>query len=53
MSHAQKDSMLRLLVGYMIQSKRQFTDETYLNELNYFIDYIESMLPKIKEEAHA
>jgi hypothetical protein len=53
MTHLQKDMMLALLAHDIEKTRDKYSDENVKKDLQYFVDYIHTMLPKIKEEAHA
>jgi hypothetical protein len=48
----QKDAMLRMLQLDMKKTREKYSDENIRFDLQYFIDYVEVMLPKIKEESN-
>jgi hypothetical protein len=48
----QKDAMLRMLMLDMKRTRDKYSDESIRHDLQYFIDYVDVMLPKVKDESN-
>jgi hypothetical protein len=48
MTHNQINAMLMLLVADMKRTKEKCTDNETVKDIQFFIDYVNSMLPKQK-----